>query len=99
MRPAYQSLTPLGIALWGWYTDRSLSRRVPFLLSLLVIAGATVMIWLAPTITLQIAGRVLQGVAAAMVWITGLAMIADTVGQEDVGQCLSYLGMAMMVGT
>lgn len=57
------------------------------------------MIWLARNIALQVVGRILQGFAAAMVWITGLAMIADTVGQEDVGQYLSYLGMAMMVGT
>jgi predicted MFS family arabinose efflux permease len=57
------------------------------------------MIWLAPNIALQVVGRILQGFAAAIVWITGLAMIADTVGQEDVGQYLSYLGVAMMVGT
>lgn len=86
-------------ALWGWYTDRSPSRRVPFLLSLLVAAGATVMIWRASNIALQVVGRVLQGCAAAFVWITGLAMIADTTGQADVGQSLSYLGMAMMIGT
>lgn len=86
-------------ALTGWLTDRTPSRRFPFLFGLVVIAGATVMIWLAPNIALQVVGRVLQGLAAAIVWITGLAMIADTVGQENVGQYVSYLGIALMIGT
>ena len=57
------------------------------------------MIWLAPNITLQIVGRVLQGLASAVVWVTGLAMLADTVGQEEIGQYVGYLGIAQMVGT
>ena len=47
--------------------------------------GATVMLWLAPTIHVQVAGRVLQGVASTVVWTTGLAILVDTVGQEQVG--------------
>lgn len=57
------------------------------------------MIWLAPNMPLQIIGRVLQGAAAAIIWITGMAMVTDAVGQEQVGQYVSYLGIAMMVGT
>ena len=34
-----------------------------------------------------------------MVWVTGLAMLADTVGQEEIGQYVGYLGIAQMVGT
>ena len=92
------ALTSL-LAPWGWYLDHNPSRRIPFLLSLLVVFGATVMIWRAPSISLQIVGRILQGSAAAFVWITGLAMIADTVGQRNVGQAVGYLSMAMMIGT
>ena len=57
------------------------------------------MIWRASFITLQIVGRILQGCAAAFVWITGLAMIADTVGEKNVGQAVGYASMAMMIGT
>lgn len=57
------------------------------------------MIWRASNLALQIVGRILQGAAAAFVWITGQAMIADVMGQENVGQALGYLGVAMMVGT
>jgi predicted MFS family arabinose efflux permease len=65
----------------------------------MMITGATIMIWFAPNIVLQVVGRMLQGIAAAIVWITGLAMTADTVGQENVGEYVSYLGIALMTGT
>jgi predicted MFS family arabinose efflux permease len=65
----------------------------------MMITGATIMIWFAPNIVLQVVGRMLQGIAAAIVWITGLAMTADAVGQENVGEYVSYLGIALMTGT
>ena len=86
-------------AIWGWYADRHSSRRLPFLFGLVIIAAATIMIWLSRTIALQLVGRVLQGLAAAIVWVTGLAMIADRVGEAEIGQYVGYLGIAMMVGT
>lgn len=95
----YGVATFLASPPWGWYSDRKPSRRIPFLLSLFVVFGATVMIWRASSITLQIVGRILQGCAAAFVWITGLAMIADAVGHRNVGQAVGYLSMAMMIGT
>ena len=57
------------------------------------------MIWRTSSVSLQIVGRILQGCAAAFVWITGLAVVADAVGPENVGQTVGYLSMAMMVGT
>jgi MFS family permease len=91
-------LTPMCLAIWGWYADRYASRRVPFLLGLVAIACATVIIWLSRQIALQVVGRVLQGLACAVVWVTGLAMIADTVEEEEIGQYVGYLGFAMMSG-
>lgn len=57
------------------------------------------MIWLTHSIVLQVLARVLQGTATAMVWITGLAMIADTVGEKEIGKYTGYLGIGMMIGT
>ena len=87
----------VGSALWGWWTDRWTERRIPFLLCLIVSAGAVLMIWLGPTITVQLIGRLLQGAAAAMIWITGMAMIADAAGHADVGKYIGYISIAMMV--
>lgn len=86
-------------ALWGWYADRLTSRRIPFLSGLLVIGAATIMIWLAPNIAVQIVARFLQGLSSAIVWVTGLAMIADCVDEKEIGQYVGYLGITMMVGT
>ena len=57
------------------------------------------MIWIGPNIALQIIGRSLQGAASAIVWVTGLALIADTVDRGELGYYAGYLGIAMMVGT
>lgn len=44
-------------------------------------------------------GRALQGASAAMVWTAGLALLADNVEKEELGQCLGYVTMAMNAGT
>jgi MFS family permease len=45
----------------GWYADRSSSRRLPLLGGLLALAGATLMLCLARTVSLLVVGRILQG--------------------------------------
>lgn len=82
----------------GWLADRSSSRRLPLLLGLLALAGSTVMLCLGRTIGVIAAGRVLQGMSAAVVWVVGLALLVDTVGGEDIGQAMGYVGLAMTVG-
>ena len=51
------------------------------------------MTWLGPNIALQIVGRCLQGAASAVVWVTGLALIADTVDRGELGHYVGYLGI------
>jgi MFS family permease len=81
----------------GVFADRSSSRRLPLLLGLFALAGATVMLCLARTITLLVIGRVLQGFSAAVVWTVGFALLVDTVGQKDIGQTLGYVSISMSV--
>lgn len=45
-----------------------------------------------------IAGRALQGVSAGIVWTVGLALLADTVGNEQIGQYMGYVGLSMSLG-
>lgn len=84
--------------LAGWYADKSSSRRLPLLIGLSALAGATVMLCLARTIALLVLGRVLQGISAAIVWTVGQALLVDTVGQKDIGQILGYVSISMSVG-
>lgn len=56
---------------------------------------ATAVLWFAPFVRqrailgLEISGRALQGFASAIVWTTALAVLVDTVGQEELGGSLS----------
>ncbi|RDL38980.1 MFS transporter-like protein [Venustampulla echinocandica] len=88
----------VGSPLAGWYADRSSSRRLPLLIGLVALAGSTVMLCLARTIALLVVGRLLQGLAAAVVWTVGTALLVDTVGQREIGQILGYVSLSMSVG-
>lgn len=81
----------------GWLADRSSSRRLPMLAGLLALAGATLMLCFGRTVEVLIVARVLQGVAAAVVWTVGLALLVDTVGPHEVGQMMGYVTISMSV--
>lgn len=49
-------------------------------------------------IGLWVAGRLLQGASTAVVWTVGLALLVDTVGRDELGQAVGYVGMAMSTG-
>lgn len=79
----------------GWFADRSSSRRMPLLLGLLALGGSTAMLCVGDSIGILAAGRVLQGISAAVVWVVGLALLVDTVGPDGIGQAMGYVGMSM----
>jgi MFS family permease len=82
----------------GWFIDRIGSRRLPFLLCLVCLAGATALLAVGTNICLWIAGRLLQGVSAGMLWIVCLALLSDTVGQAGIGQAVGIIGIPMSLG-
>ena len=79
----------------GWLADRTSSRYWPLLLGILALAGSTAILCTGKSIAALAAGRVLQGISAAVVWVVGLALIVDTVGPEEVGQAMGYMGLSM----
>ncbi len=86
-------------AIWGWYADRATTRKTPFLFALLMLLAATTTIWLGRSLSLQVLGRAFQGAAASMLWITGLAMLADAVGSDNVVQYSGYVSIGVMFGS
>lgn len=82
-------------AICGWFADNTTTRRLPLLSGLLALAASTVMLNIGGSIGVLVAGRLLQGASAAVVWVVGLALLVDTVGQTDVGQAMGYVSMAM----
>jgi MFS family permease len=93
----YNATLFVGSPLVGWYADNSNSRRLPLLLGLLALAGATVMLCVGKTIALFVVGRLLQGLSAAVVWSVGLALLVDTLGR-NIGVAMGYVSIAMSAG-
>ncbi|KAL2406957.1 putative MFS-type transporter C18.02 [Exophiala dermatitidis] len=84
--------------IFGWVADRTHSRRTPLLLGLIVLAGSTLMLCLGRTIPILVVGRLLQGASASVVWTVALALLADTVKEEEAGQAIGYVSMATSLG-
>jgi MFS family permease len=45
-----------------------------------------------------VVGRLLQGAAVAVVWAVGLALLVDTVGEDELGQAIGYVSMGLSIG-
>ena len=82
----------------GFFTDRIGSRRTPFLTCLVCFTGATALIAVGTNVGFWVAGRLLQGVSAGMLWIVCLALLTDTVGQTGIGQAVGIIGISMSIG-
>lgn len=85
-------------AVAGYFMDRMGSRRTPFLLCLVCLAGATALLAIGTNIGLWVAGRLLQGVSAGMLWVVCLALLTDTVGPAGIGQAVGVIGIPMSIG-
>lgn len=95
----YGAALLVGSPICGWFADHSSSRRFPLLCGLVTLAGATVMLNVAANTALFVVGRILQGISAAVVWVVGLALLADTVGgDERIGEAMGWVGLAMSMG-
>ena len=82
----------------GLFMDRMESRRNPFLLCLLCLTGATALLAVGTNVGLWVAGRLLQGVSAGMLWVVCLALITDTVGPAGIGRAVGVIGIPMSIG-
>lgn len=72
----------------GVVTDRLGSRRLPFLTGLVALTISTLLLLLGRTMAVLLAARALQGISAAVVWTTGLALCLETVGAENLGKAI-----------
>lgn len=82
----------------GLFMDRMGSRRTPFLLCLVCLIGATALLAVGTNVGLWVAGRLLQGVSAGMLWVVCLALLTDTVGPAGIGQAVGVIGIPMSIG-
>ena len=78
----------------GYLSDMVVSRRTPLLAGIFILGSATVMLCLARSLRLLIFGRVLQGASSGVLWVVALALLADTVGDQNAGRAMGYVGAA-----
>jgi multidrug resistance protein len=85
----------------GAVSDR-VGRRLPLVLGLLTLAGATLLFAAADSLPMLFAARMIQGAADAVTWVVGFALIADCYGPEDrgrvMGNVMSGTSFGIIVG-
>jgi MFS family permease len=73
----------------GILSDKfSSTRKLPFVLGLILLALATVLLALGQTVAVLAIARFLQGASGGVVWTIGIAIIKDSVEQENLGKTM-----------
>lgn len=70
-----------------------------YLFGVLMLLVATALLAFGRNIVLLVFGRLLQGLSAALVWTSGLALLTDTYGQERHGEAVGYAQTSVVIGT
>lgn len=91
---AYAAASVLFSPVAGVLADRVSTRQAPFLLGLLSLLAATVILFLARSMPVLLIARVLQGIAAAVVWTIGLALCLETVGSDKLGRTIGSVSLS-----
>src|ERR1700761_1271214 len=68
------------------------------MICLVVLALATTLLAIGTNLGLWIAGRILHGVSAGMLWPICLALLSDTVGKANIGKAVGIIGVPMSIG-
>lgn len=84
--------------IFGYLVDRGRTRRLPFIIALVVLTACMVILQLSRSISGFVAARLLQGIAGALVVVAAFALIGDSMPQERLGQTIGYLGSAIASG-
>ncbi|CAG8962037.1 hypothetical protein HYFRA_00005079 [Hymenoscyphus fraxineus] len=95
---AYSGASVLFSIPSGWAADKIGSRKPPFLAGSLLLVVGTTMFAFGQSFAVLMIARGLQGMAAAVVWSVGLAMIQDTVGSRKMGQAIGTIYSIVTAG-
>lgn len=81
----------LATPTFGIWSDRCRNRKTPMILGQAGLAIATVLFAVAQSFWWLVIARWLQGVAAAISWTLGLALLADTVPEAQLGRAMGIV--------
>jgi MFS family permease len=94
---AYSGASVLFCLPAGWAADRMGSRKIPLLIGLLFLTIGTLLFMFCESFVVMVTARCLQGMAAAVVWTVGLALIQDSVAPESRGQAFGTVSSLFLI--
>jgi MFS family permease len=83
----------------GLFADKYHSRKLPFIIGLLGLALSTGFFMVAKSPVMLVVARGLQGLSAATPFVVGLALIANTVGPNRLGEAMGHATAGMTLGS
>ncbi|KAL8654501.1 MAG: hypothetical protein Q9226_003409 [Calogaya cf. arnoldii] len=95
---AFGAVLMIGCLLFGYVADLFPSRRIPFLLGLVLLSLSTLFFALATSVWALLAARILQGLSTAIVHTIGYTLLTEVVGKEHLGKAMGYTSMALSSG-
>lgn len=81
-------LSPIAGLLADKYASR---RQLPFVCGLVFLLLATILLALGQSVAVLAIARFLQGASGGVVWTIGMAIIVETVGQENLGKTMGTM--------
>lgn len=83
----------------GHYVDKSGTKRVWLLSSLVVCLVGTFALAVSMSAVFIFIARLVQALASAVMWVIGFSTVADNVKQEHLGKVYGLISVAVAVGT
>ena len=91
---AYSAALLVTALICGILSDHLHARRLILLCNEATLCVATLMLCFATHLAVMVVGRVLQGVAAGVLWVVALAILSDRYGERHVGLAMGYVEFA-----
>lgn len=91
-------LTRMHAAIVGIVTDRSRTKSLPFLFGVVVLAATVILFFFGRSVPVLIVSRLLQGAAAAIVWVAGMALLTIKLPSDGVGSAIGLTMAALAAG-
>jgi MFS family permease len=92
---AYSGASVLFSIPSGWIADRFSARKPTFFAGWGFLVAGTALFVSGRSFIVLLLARVLQGMAAAVVWTVGLAIVQDSVGAGKLGQAIGAVSIPL----
>ncbi|EFE35680.1 MFS multidrug transporter, putative [Trichophyton benhamiae CBS 112371] len=86
------------LVVFGYISDHSRQRKPAFFIGLISMAGAVALFIISTSPPVLVIARLLQGLAAGGVWVAGLALIANRISRERIGEAMGHTTLGMTWG-